>query len=280
MGTSSYVWEAVYIYTVPKDRDTNYILSPDLRIWIGLKPFWGLGRINFSLLLLTNLLLTWLTAWIRCNASKSFPFPVAPLYLCGPKQELVERTRRWQHTLQGEKSILRQINFHVSIRNSDAVLLNTLEIAFSCCCGRKFNTGNIYYFHLHSISVNFLGIRAYCFYCAVIPEIQIAQNSSNHPREHLSGFSFTPWLAMMAQSPRWPSFFHARPFRGPPSLSGGKSEAQRGNEYLPGVRISNAKHRGWSSLTGSWRAVRTGWTPDHSSGFPTGLPSALNTNLK
>lgn len=129
----------------------------------------------------------------------------------------------------------RQINFHVSTGNSDAVLLNTLEIAFSCYCGRKFNTGSIYYIHLHSISVNFLGTRAYCFYCAVIPEIQIAQNSSNHRREHLSGFSFTLWIALMAQSPRWPSFFYARPSRGPPSLSDGKSEVQRGNEYLLGL---------------------------------------------
>lgn len=215
------------------------------------------------------------------------PIPRSPTLSMWPQKRTCRKSKKMA-TLSKEKRLFlalfmiprRQIDFHVGIGNSDAVLLNTLEIAFRCYCGRKFNTGSIYYTHLYSISVNFLGTRAYCFDCAVIPEIKIAQNSANHPREHLSGFSFSLWLAMIAQSSRWPSFFHAWPSRGSPSLSDAKSKAQRGNEYLLVVRLSKAKHRGWSSLTGSWRAVREWWTPDHSSGFPTGLPSALNTNLK
>lgn len=58
----------------------------------------------------------------------------------------------------------------------------------------------------------------------------------------------------MAQSPRWPSSFHAPPSRRPPSLSDVKSKAQRGNEYLLGVRLSKAKHRGWK-LEGSQSGV-------------------------
>lgn len=124
------------------------------------------------------------------------PIPLSPTLSMWPQTRTCRKSKRMAtRPSPKDKSLFlvlfrvprRQINFHVSIGNSDAVLLNTLEIAFSCYCGRKFNTGSIYYTHLHSISVNFLGNRAYCFYCAVDLEIQIAQNSANHPREHLMG---------------------------------------------------------------------------------------------